>query len=276
MGLFEEINSGKHNLILFGILFLFIFHQYWNKSTETMADVSPDIKDAIKQVYLVDVESIRNLSNIATQLTSGGLTIPGDLRITGNILMGNKDKNQWIIHTPPDDRGLFAIDRVQRDGNVNWTNGFQLYTSADGTQNNGFMSNFIPKGMVVAWTGSNSPPGWALCDGQSGTPDLRGRFILGSGNGANLTARAVGQAGGEENVTLNVDQMPAHSHPYVDSYWSEHWGNDKSFGNNLIGSKGTDNDNALYTKDRNTSQVGGNKAHNNMPPFYVLAYIMKL
>lgn len=70
--------------------------------------------------------------------------------------------------------------------------------------------------------------------------------------------------------------MPAHSHPYVDSYWSEAWGGDKSFGNKLVGSNGSDNDNALYTLDRNTSVVGAGWGHNNMPPYYVLVYIMKL
>jgi hypothetical protein len=52
---------------------------------ESMADVSVDIEDTIRQVYLVDVEAIRNLSNIATQLQAGGLTIPGDLTIKGKL-----------------------------------------------------------------------------------------------------------------------------------------------------------------------------------------------
>lgn len=40
--------------------------------------------------------------------------------------------------------------------------------------------NFLKKGIIVAWTGSNIPAGWALCNGQNGTPDLRGRFIIGT------------------------------------------------------------------------------------------------
>ena len=39
MGILEDINSGKYNTILFGILFIFMFHQYWNSKTELMADV---------------------------------------------------------------------------------------------------------------------------------------------------------------------------------------------------------------------------------------------
>ena len=53
-----------------------------------MADVSNDIKEAIKQVYLADVEAIRNLSEVATKLQKEGLTIPGDLTVTGQIKVG--------------------------------------------------------------------------------------------------------------------------------------------------------------------------------------------
>lgn len=45
-----------------------------------------------------------------------------------------------------------------------------------------------------------------------GIPDLRGRTIVGSGAGAGLTARTIGQHFGDEKVTLAVDQMPLHRH----------------------------------------------------------------
>ena len=82
---------------------ILVFHQYWNKK-ESMADVASDVKEAVKQVYLADVEAIRNLSNVATQLQSGGLTIPGNLSVRGNLnvdgtnfVLGNKDKDQFIV-----------------------------------------------------------------------------------------------------------------------------------------------------------------------------------
>jgi len=96
MRLLEDLSSGKYNIVLFGILFIFMFHQYWctSRSTrqswskhtkEPMADVSVDIKEAVKQVYLADVEAIRNLSEVATKLQKEGLKIPGNLTVDGSI-----------------------------------------------------------------------------------------------------------------------------------------------------------------------------------------------
>lgn len=43
-------------------------------------------------------------------------------------------------------------------------------------------------------------------------PDLRGRTMIGQGAGPNLTPRIIGQTGGSETVSLNSNQMPAHTH----------------------------------------------------------------
>ncbi len=299
MEFFEDIKNGKYNLVLILILFVLSFHQYWSKSTEHMADVSLDtnIKEAIKQVYNADVEAIRNLSEVATKLQAGGLTIPGNLTVTGdinsqgnlttngnilskgnmaveggNINLGNKEKDQWVFHAPADDRGLLSISRVQTDGTVNWSNGLTLLTSADGKQNLGGNFNLIPRGTIVSWTGTTAPAGWILCDGAngSGTPDLRGRFILGFGQGTGLSNRPMGQAGGEEAHTLNINEIPAHRHNFGRDYWTR----------DLPANAGVDLGNIRnqYANDSSgeTTFAGGSQPHNNMPPFYVLAYIMKL
>jgi len=73
---------------------------------------------------------------------------------------------------------------------------------------------FLPKGVIVAWSGTNVPQGWQLCDGTNGTPDLRGRFILGAGQGPGLTGRNMGESGGEETHLLTVQEMPPHNHTF--------------------------------------------------------------
>jgi microcystin-dependent protein len=54
-------------------------------------------------------------------------------------------------------------------------------------------------------------------DGQTmfALPDLRGRAVIAAGQGADLTPRALGETGGQEQVTLGPDQLPAHSHPLM-------------------------------------------------------------
>lgn len=120
------------------------------------------------------------------------------------------------------------------------------------------------RGIIVMWNGITPPPGWVLCNGTNGTPDLRGRFILGVGQGGGLTNRNIGERGGEENHVLNINEIPAHSHVYAYDRWgggSERAHNGGSWGNNR--------------SRTDTTNTGGNQAHNNMPPYYVLAYIMK-
>ena len=47
------------------------------------------------------------------------------------------------------------------------------------------------RGMILMFSGTNIPPGWALCDGNSGTPNLINRFIIGGENDD------VGKTGGQ-------------------------------------------------------------------------------
>jgi len=127
-------------------------------------------------------------------------------------------------------------------------------------------------GMIIMFTGSTAPSGWALCDGTNGTPDLRARFIVGMGNGsgAGNSNYSIGNTGGAEQVTLNVNQIPSHDHN-VDTYnefASQHgtWATESGYRQVHLG--GT-------RRKPITSDTGGGQAHENRPPYYALAFIMK-
>ena len=56
----------------------------------------------------------------------------------------------------------------------------------------------FPAGTILAWTGDTSsvPSGWTICDGRSGTPDLRKRFLRGVNSG-----EEAGVVGGDTSFT---------------------------------------------------------------------------
>lgn len=141
------------------------------------------------------------------------------------------------------------------------------------TDKNGNMKTLLfPAKIIVLWSGTISeiPDGWALCDGTKGTPDLRGRFVIGTNPNANknndLSIYEMGSVGGAEVVALSVDQIPNHSHPVSGNVarWQEG------------GGKGPGTDRWYDGQPVTTGGVGGNQPHENRPPYYTLAYIMKL
>lgn len=54
----------------------------------------------------------------------------------------------------------------------------------------------VPEGAIVMWAGTEAqiPTGWVICDGLNGTPDLRGRFVLGGADSD--TVYPTGSSGG--------------------------------------------------------------------------------
>ena len=112
------------------------------------------------------------------------------------------------------------------------------------------------------WSGAVNaiPTGWALCDGNNGTPDLRNRFIVGAGS-----TYSVGATGGADTVTLTVSQIPSHRHSITTATAAA----------SQLGSSAGASHLPSYASNY-TSYVGGGNAHENRPPYYALAYIMKL
>lgn len=128
--------------------------------------------------------------------------------------------------------------------------------------------------MIAIWKGSVStiPTGWVLCDGSNDTPDLRDKFVLGAGN-----SYSVDNTGGEETHTLTIDEMPSHSHTSDKSNVEIPLSGRSGGTSTIMASMGQSYMTDYLTVNTSISikDTGGGQAHNNMPPYYALCYIMK-
>lgn len=126
----------------------------------------------------------------------------------------------------------------------------------------------LPTGMILMWHGEINaiPHGWALCNGNNGTPDLSNKFVVGVGSDY-----AVGNTGGGNTVKLEIAQIPLHSHGIpVDTGSGGNFGYRQSM---IKTSQTVGGDTNFVTP---TDLSGGNEAHENRPPYYALCFIMKL
>ncbi|TNH42319.1 tail fiber protein [Photorhabdus luminescens] len=180
-------------------------------------------------------------------------------------------------------------------------------------------NNVLPKGMIMMFSGMDAPTGWAFCDGNNGTPDLRSRFVMcgetisetgqssskanGSGTkkifSKNTTSTTVSVNVTVENTTLTEAQIPSHKHiggmSYYGSYGMKYGLTHNSQTEYQINNPSSS---SIWRKPSygdnyyaNTSNTGGGQGHNHratasspshnhsvdiIPPYYLLAFIMKL
>jgi hypothetical protein len=141
------------------------------------------------------------------------------------------------------------------------------------------LANGIPSGAIVMWSGSiaSIPSGWLLCNGASGTPDLRDRFVVGAGS-----AYAVAATGGNANATLVSHTHtasvadPGHSHSATLQYSPQSGSATQCYTPFNGVNTNTFNTNSAVTSISVSNSTEGSSATNaNLPPYYALAYIMK-
>ena len=109
-------------------------------------------------------------------------------------------------------------------------------------------------GIIVLWSGAigNIPAGFHLCDGTAGTPDLRDRFVPGAG-----TTYNPGDNGG----------ALTHTHTFTTT--GHNHGTEAGPPNTV---KITSPDGRISTNTDSGTTFGGS----SLPPYYALAYIMRI
>jgi microcystin-dependent protein len=243
-------------------------------------------------ISLLTTTSTTTSSPTITPMTTFGLTNNGVFNNTGNMIgNGNMTINGNIIGN-----GNMSSYGLTNNGVFNNTG--NMIGNGNMTINGDISGNLIGlRGMIVMWSGSIGliPKGWALCDGSiytfNGnnitTPDLRSRFIIGATkydvNGSinppltnNLTAKSMGVTGGVEDVTLDITQIPPHNHTQTlgcDGSWC---GNQNPTISTKLQTIYLNSMEAPYLNTLSSTSAGGGKSHTNMPPYYALAFIMKL
>lgn len=139
-------------------------------------------------------------------------------------------------------------------------------------------------GAILPYVTASTPPNCLVCDGTSylrvdypalyavlapafitdadhfHVPDLRGRASIGTGTGTGLTARAMGDSGGAERVTLSLSETPSHSHGYTPAVAA-------------IINGGLEAPAASAVPGiASTGSAGGDGSHENMAPFLAVGF----
>ena len=201
--------------------------------------------------------------NFTGIITATGLDINGNADVSGNLSVGGVVTYEDVTNV--DSVGLITA----RSGIV--ATGVVTATSFSGDGSNLTGIEAFVSGMIIIWSGAANaiPSGFVLCDGNNSTPDLRNRFVIGSGPGSSYP---VNQTGGSANATL-----PYHYHNYP--------GDDQlTFGNGVAG--WASNHDGGFNYDATSTNSGGGKlwrttavgesaVNKNLPPYYALCYIMK-
>jgi len=139
----------------------------------------------------------------------------------------------------------------------------------------------IPIGGIIMWNGTTPPAGWALCNGGNGTPNLVDRFIVATGGSYGL-----GAVGGSKDAIV-----VSHTHPFsVSGNTSTDGAHTHSGGASggcncsgggsgaakpgTTGSAGSHSHS--FSGSGTTGSTGSSGTNANLPPYYALAFIMRI
>lgn len=207
---------------------------------------------------------------------------------------------------------IYRSAKFSDTGEYSWSDFVQVLTNKQLQQRIEAITGDAP-GIVKMWSGrlDKIPSDYRLCDGSilsindypalfenigvsfggNGTtnfalPDIRGRFIVGySSANSDYNAVSKDNIGGIDKVTLTTEQIPEHNHvknPLFNKLSAKAGDIDDQ---STPGSIDQENAAREYNVgsmsedrwiDATIQKVGGGQAHENRPPYFVLAYVIKV
>jgi hypothetical protein len=226
-----------------------------------------DLNAGSQQGYTIDV----NDHNVI----DGQFTV--ELDFGDGIFTGEK---RWLETTVRRGNSGDPCDFITLEPRLELTlSPYAVYAKTVGTVPETIASAVVPKGGIIMWSGaiSDIPSGWALCDGDNNTPDLTSRFIRSVPNGATDPCSTGGFAThdhGSESyiVSSHTHSAPSgtHKHPFR-AVVSNAGGIDPAWSDTESSAPGTG-----VTGDGGDAVTGRSTDENHLPPYYELAFIMKL
>ena len=160
---------------------------------------------------------------------------------------------------------------VDNDGSGSGADADLIYYSGGNLHIGDFDGLSVPTGLIIMWSGETVPDGWHLCDGTSGTVDLRDRFVVGAGTGSDYN---VGDTGSGTHTIVGAVTISGHSLSAAEIAGHQHSIKDRSSrpnsggcGNSSEGSGGG-HPNAYYNVDNTgNSNIGKSDGIKIIAPF---------
>ena len=237
------------------------------------------IIDSAEYLYLLDAAGNDKYYGTNALGVTSYLSVPSGV---GDMLKEVYDTNNngnvdVASSTTTADTATVSTTAVDLAGTVSGN----LYYGKDNSGNVGFHAlQTIPAGFIILWSGSiaSIPSGWAICDGNTGTPNLLDRFIIHADHDV-VGANSVGSFGDSdgsdtEGHSLTISQIPSHTHT-VDFGYLEYqplWPGNAGDFLNMSGTPASGSSNTNYTGD---GDPHSHTVSGMTPKYYSLAYIMK-
>jgi hypothetical protein len=277
------------NLLAWGLVLFLVANYTFGWTTPTQNPPAGNITPSFSQWTTSGSNIYYNTGNVGIGTTSPGakLEVAGQIKITG----GSPEANKVLTS---DAAGLASWQTPAPAGTTP-PGGIIMYSGA---------WNFDTTGL-----GTGSLAGWALCNGNNGTPNLSDRFVMGTVNSSSLNT-----TGGSNSYQLATAQLPSHSHSFTTESAGSHchtisigssgahthtYERIENYAGDVTGSGGpyygwkaryvrnTGSSGAhthtasctsagSHTHSGTTNSTGNGAAIDNRPAFIQLAYIMKL